>query len=323
MATSSIQSSPLEPFLEAERVVILDGGLATELESHGFDLNDDLWSAKILLEQPEGIRSVHLDYLRAGADCIASASYQATLEGFMGRGLSKDAAAELIQGSVALALEARDQFWSDPEHRIGRLKPLVAASVGPYGAYLADGSEFRGDYDLDEDALVDFHRERWCLLASSGADLLACETIPSRHEARALRRLLEESPDTQALFSFSCKDGAHIADGQKLSRAAKMLDLSEQVVAIGVNCTAPQYVSPLMDEIRSESAKPIVVYPNSGEGWDAERKQWTGVAEPVHFGSKATEWFNLGAACIGGCCRTGPEHVREIRAALVRAVEGT
>ena len=318
MATSSIQSSPLEPFLEAERVVILDGGLATELESHGFDLNDDLWSAKILLEQPEAIRSVHLDYLRAGADCIASASYQATLEGLMGRGLGKDAAAELIQGSVALALEARDKFWSDPEHRIGRLKPLVAASVGPYGAYLADGSEFRGDYDIDEDALVDFHRERWRLLASSGADLLACETIPSRNEARALRRLLEESPDTQALFSFSCKDQQSSSDGTSFRALAEELDDCPQIVALGVNCTAPRYISGLLRAISGATAKPIAVYPNAGEDWNAETKQWVpaGQGSPSLV-SSCREWIDLGARLIGGCCRITPYDIRRVREQLL------
>jgi homocysteine S-methyltransferase len=318
MATSSLQSSPLKPFLEAQRVVILDGGLATELEARGFDLNDDLWSARILLEQPEGIRSVHLDYLRAGADCIASASYQATLEGFMRRELAEDKAAELIQGSVTLALEARDEFWSDPEHRVGRLKPLVAASVGPYGAYLADGSEFRGDYDLDEDALVDFHRERWRLLASSGADLLACETIPSRHEARALRRLLEESPDTQAWFSFSCKDEQSSSDGTSLRALAEELDDCPQIVALGINCTAPRHISGLLRAISGATTKPIAVYPNAGEDWNAETKQWVpaGQGSPSLV-SSCREWADLGAQLIGGCCRTTPDDTRQVRQQLL------
>jgi len=318
MATSSLQSSPLKPLLEAQRVIVLDGGLATELEARGFDLNNDLWSARILLEQPEGIRSAHLDYLRAGADCIASASYQATLEGFMRRGLAEDKAAELIQGSVALALEARNEFWSDPEHRIGRLKPLVAASVGPYGAYLADGSEFRGDYDLDEDALVDFHRERWRLLASSGADLLACETIPSRHEARALRRLLEESPDTQAWFSFSCKDEQNLSDGTSLRALAEELDDCPQIVALGINCTAPRHISGLLRAISSATTKPIAVYPNAGEDWNAETKQWVpaGQGSPSLV-SSCREWVDLGARLIGGCCRTTPEDIRRVRAQVL------
>lgn len=318
MASSFLPSSPLTPLLETQRVVVLDGGLATELEARGFDLNDDLWSARILLERPEGIRSVHLDYLRAGADCITSASYQATLEGFMGRGLGKTAAAELLQGSVDLALEARDKFWSDPEHRIGRLRPLVAASVGPYGAYLADGSEFRGDYDLDEDALVDFHRVRWRLLASSGADLLACETIPSRDEARALRRLLEESPDTQALFSFSCKDQQSSSDGTSLRALVEELDDCPQIVALGINCTAPRHISGLLRAIGGATAKPIAVYPNAGEDWNAETKQWVpaGQGSPSLV-SSCREWVDLGARLIGGCCRTTPDDIRRVRQILL------
>lgn len=318
METSVLASNPLAPFLETQRLVILDGGLATELEEQGFDLNDELWSAKIILEQPDSIRRLHLGYLLAGADCIASASYQATIEGFVQRGLAEGEAGKLLRRSVDLALEARAEFWSDPENRIGRLKPLVAASIGPYGAYLADGSEFRGDYGLNEDALVDFHRSRWRLLASSGADLLACETIPSRQEARGLRRLLEETQEAQAWFSFSCRDEQHLSDGAPLTDVIEELDDCPQIVAIGVNCTAPRHVSGLLRSASDATSKPIVVYPNAGEGWDATTKRWTPVDRdsPTLVGS-CREWFDLGARLIGGCCRTSPDDIRQVRRTLL------
>lgn len=318
MESRVLELNPLAPFLETQGVVILDGGLATELEAHGFDLNDDLWSARVLVERPDSIRRVHLDYLLAGADCVASASYQATIEGFAHRGLDKRTAVELLRRSVDLAIEARELFWSDPENRSGRLEPLVAASIGPYGAYLADGSEFRGDYDLDEQALVEFHRSRWRLLASSGADLLACETIPNHHEARALRRLLEEDPGTIAWLSFSCRDEQHLSDGSQLADVVAELDDCPQVLAIGVNCTAPRYIAPLVRAARAATSKPIVVYPNAGEGWDATTKRWAPVDEdsPTLVNS-CHEWVDLGARLIGGCCRTTPDDIRQVRQNLL------
>lgn len=297
---------------------MLDGGLATELESRGGDLTDRLWSARLLLDDPDLIRAVHLDYLRAGADCITGASYQATIEGLARRGLGREEAAEVILSSVRLAVEARGEFWSVPEHRRGRLRPIVAASVGPYGAYLADGSEYTGSYDLDREGLLAFHRERWRILAASEADLLACETIPSSVEADVLLQLLEETPDVWAWFSFSCRDARSLSDGTPIARVAATLRDEPRVVAVGVNCTPPRFIGALVEEVRSGAAKPVVVYPNSGEAYDPESKRWVGGdAEPVDFGRWGAEWRKAGASLIGGCCRTGPVHVRAIRERLL------
>ncbi|UCG86344.1 MAG: homocysteine S-methyltransferase [Gemmatimonadota bacterium] len=310
-------TNPINRFIEQQGFLVLDGGLATELEVRGADLGHELWSAKVLLEDQELIQCVHRDYLRAGADCIATASYQATLPGLMRHGLTEAEANELLCQSVELALNSRQRFWSDPANRAGRLRPLVAASVGPYGAYLADGSEYTGDYGLDEDDLYEFHRCRWQLLAQAGADLIACETIPSHSEARAIVRLLEETPGRPtAWISFNCCDQTHIADGSPLAEVVREFAAVEELGAIGVNCTPPSTVSGLIKCLTGVTNKPIMVYPNSGEGWDAGRKAWIGLAEPVDFSKLAGEWRTLGASCIGGCCRTGPEHVRIIRQVL-------
>jgi homocysteine S-methyltransferase len=309
-------ANPIQPFLDSRGVLILDGGLASELEWAGFDLDDPLWSARVLLESPEAISDVHRSYLEAGADCIISASYQATIEGFRARGLSLGASERAIRNSVQLAVDARDDFWADGSDPGDRLRPLVAASVGPYGAYLADGSEFTGVYGLDEQSLLDFHRRRWQILASTGADLLACETIPSLREARALARLLTETPDRWAWFSFSCRDGEHISDGTPMVDCVRALAAVERVAAIGVNCTAPVFIPSLVEKIRGVTDSPVVAYPNSGEGWDAEKKCWTGTADPVHFAAAGVLWRNAGAQLIGGCCRTGPEDIRQLRMSL-------
>lgn len=305
--------NPIQPFLEHQGVLILDGGLATELEARGCDLSDELWSARLLLDDPDLIRQVHYDYLAAGADCIISASYQATIPGLMRRGLREAEAAALLTRSVELAQQARDDFWAEPANRAGRLRPLVAASVGPYGAALADGSEYRGDYDLSEDELAAWHRPRWRVLAQSGADLLACETIPSYREALALRRLIEETPQTPVWVSFSARDGDHISDGTPLTVCVAVVEGVEQVVAVGVNCTAPRYIPSLIEAARAATTKPLVVYPNSGERYDATGRGWVGESDPAEFGTYSREWRKLGAALIGGCCRTKPAHIRQIR----------
>jgi homocysteine S-methyltransferase len=287
----------------AKNILILDGGLATHLEALGADLRDELWSAKILVEDPDLIRQVHRDYFAAGADVATTASYQASLTGFAKRGIPRDEAARLIRLSVRLATQARDEAGGG----------LVAASVGPYGAYLADGSEYTGAYDVEEEALLGWHRPRWEILAGAGADLLACETIPSYAEARALARLLAETPDVRAWISFTGRDERHISDGTPIADCAALFAGNPQVVAVGVNCTAPHFVPGLIGQIAS---LPAVVYPNSGEIWDAANRRWLGLADPVEFATAAKTWQAAGASIIGGCCRTTPEHIRQIRSAL-------
>ncbi len=306
--------NPIASILRDYPLIVLDGALATELEQRSCDLRDPLWSAKVLLEAPELIRQLHLDYLLAGADGVITASYQASVEGFTRRGLAPSEALALIQRSVYLAREARDAFWADPAHRVSRPRPFVAASVGPYGAILADGSEYRGDYGLDEAALIEFHRPRLAALLAAEPDIFACETLPCLLEAQALMRLLAEFSEASAWISFSAGDSTHTCHGERLTDCAAALDACHQVVAIGVNCTAPRYVPDLIDAIRAATDKPIVVYPNSGEVYDSARRRWQGTSDGAAFAAQAREWAAHGARIIGGCCRTGPEHIRALAA---------
>ena len=305
-------NNPIQSFLNFQDALILDGGLATELEARGCDLKDELWSARLLLENPALIQQVHYDYFQAGADCGISASYQATIPALMARGLSETEAIELIRLAVRLVTAARDQFWAEPANRAGRRRPIAAASVGPYGAALADGSEYTGDYNLDEAGLVDWHRQRWHILAESGADILACETIPSRSEMGALVKLMAETPGMPAWVSFSGRDERHISDGSLIGDCAAFLDDVDQVVAVGINCTPPSLILSLIREVRSVTQKPIVVYPNSGETYDVVDKVWLGQSVPAELGTYSREWRKEGAALIGGCCRTRPAHIRQI-----------
>ncbi|NWG07786.1 MAG: homocysteine S-methyltransferase [Chloroflexi bacterium] len=304
--------NPIASILNHYPVLVIDGALATELERRGYNLKDELWSAKVLLETPEAIKQLHYDYFKAGADCAITASYQATLEGFIKRGLSREQAVELVKKSVRLAIEARDEFWVDEKNRIGREKPFVAASVGPYGAYLADGSEYRGNYGLTEEQLIAFHRPRMKALIEAGAELLACETIPSPLEARALVKLLGEFPGVSAWISFSCKDEAHVCEEERLEVCIRQVEASPQVAAVGVNCTSPRFIPALIREAKKATSKPILVYPNSGETYDASKNDWDGHSAYSSFGEEAKVWYAAGARLIGGCCRTSPKDIQDI-----------
>ena len=296
--------------------IILDGALATELERRGEDLNDPLWSARVLLESPEKIWAVHLDYFRAGAEVATTASYQATVEGFARRGLDENRALALIRRSVELAAAARSDFLAESGSQAGKL--FIAGSIGPYGAFLADGSEYRGDYGLSEKALMDFHRPRMAALLEAGVDVMACETVPCLMEAQALVRLLAEFPNAQAWISFSARDGQYTYHGEHLSDCAAFLDASPQVAALGVNCTAPRFIPEAIQTLRSGSGKPIIVYPNSGEVYDVGTRSWLGETDSDAYGAKAQAWHDSGASLIGGCCRTTPAHIAEVSKRLRR-----
>jgi homocysteine S-methyltransferase len=304
--------NPLEPFLTKQGFAMLDGALATELENRGADLDDDLWSAKVLIEAPEMINEVSYAYLLAGADIIATATYQASFEGFEKAGIDRSHASSLMQLSVDLAVLARETFWSSAENRRFRLKPLVAGSIGPYGACLADGSEYSGNYGLSRQELVEFHRPRLAELAQSDADILMLETIPSMLEAEALIELLQEFPDSKACLSFSCRNESEVCHGELFAECAALADQSEQVIAVGINCSAPVHVTPLLNSAKSVKT-PLMAYPNSGEVWIASEHRWSGET----CGSLAArQWYEAGARLIGGCCRTGPDDIRRMRTEL-------
>ena len=305
-------TNPITSILTHQSALVIDGALATELERRGYDLKDELWSAKILIEKPEAIKQLHYDYLKAGADCVITASYQASIEGFMKRGLNEQEAIDLIKKSVTLAMEARDEFWADEANRVNRAKPFVAASVGPYGAYLADGSEYRGEYGLTEEQLMDFHRPRMQALIEAGADLLACETIPSPLEAQALVKLLGEFKGVHAWISFSCRDEAHVCEGQQFEACIRQVESSPQVAAVGINCTSPAYIPSLIREAKKATDKPILVYPNSGESYNADQHAWNDDPASHSFGEDAKQWHDAGARLIGGCCRSTVEDIEVI-----------
>ena len=311
------RAGPLKPFLDRGRPFVTDGGLATALEASGYRLNTRLWSAELIISAPAAIRAAHRDYLAAGADCLTTASYQATFAGFSEEGFGDAGAAGLMELSVALATEARDEFWAQEANRRGRLRPLVAASIGPYGAYLADGSEYDGRYGVSAQALDDFHRRRFGVLARSAADLVLCETIPSGLEAEVLLRIVAETPEVWVWMSFCCRDGARLCDGTPVEEVARLCEQTGRVVAVGANCVAPAHVGELVERMRAETRLPVIVYPNSGEIYDAHTRKWRwpadGRGDTGDFGLRALEWIARGATGVGGCCRVGPAEIRALR----------
>ncbi len=300
-----------QSLLQSNKVMVLDGGLSNQLEDQGFDLNNALWSAALLTDNESELIKAHRHYLNAGANCIITASYQASIKGFIEMGISSERAPELITRSVQLAHQAIDEYVQETGDVITR--PLVAASIGPYGACQADGSEYHGDYGISDHELNDFHHYRLQLLDKTKADVLACETIPSYQEAQVLHDLLLDV-ETPAWISFSCKNAQQINDGTDIEKVVQLFANHPNVLAIGANCTSPQYMNELIDRIKQcNTGKAIIVYPNSGEQYDPLTKKWHGTSSPQSCGLAAQTWVASGASIVGGCCRMGPEHIREIK----------
>jgi len=295
-------------------VRVLDGGLASELEYLGADINGPLWSAHVLEDAPEKIAAAHRAYIEAGAECIETAGYQVSRMGYAEVGLAPERADAALLKSVKLARDAASEF---PHRRI-----VVAASLGPYGAALHNGAEYHGSYTCSFADLVDFHRQRIEILASLRAaeapDLLAFETLPSLAEAQAIAEALAPWPHLSAWFSFNCKDERHVAHGELLRDCAEYVAGLPQAVAVGVNCTRPSLIAALIKEMRVAAPLPNVVYPNSGEGWDADARCWAGSNDPSGYGELAAHWFVAGAQIVGGCCRTRPVHIRQVAQAAMR-----
>ncbi len=297
-------ATPWQAILAKRGYVLVDGGLATELEQRGESLSGSLWSASLIETRPEAIRAVHDDFLAAGADVIIAATYQASFEGFAAAGVDRADARAIMRRAVSLACESRDAH---------RATALVAASIGPYGAMLGGGAEYGGDYRVSDTVLRQFHCERLRVLGDAGADLLAVETIPADAEARVLAALLNESPGPPAWVCFSCRDGQYLNDGTAIERAAARFTDVGRVAAVGVNCSDPGQVDTLVERIHGAlPEKDVVVYPNRGGRWDAQSRHWgEGVCEWA-FVELAPRWYDAGARLIGGCCRTSPALVADV-----------
>ncbi|MER6997012.1 homocysteine S-methyltransferase [Streptomyces sp. NPDC000410] len=285
----------------AEGPLVLDGGLSNQLQSQGCDLSDELWSARLLADGPEQIEAAHTAYARAGAQVLITSSYQATFEGFARRGVGRGETAALLARSVELARAAAER--ADQE-------VWVAASAGPYGAMLADGSEYRGRYGLTVRELEEFHRPRIETLAAARPDVLALETVPDTDEAVALL-LAAEGCGVPLWLSYTIA-GERTRAGQDLAAAFALAAYNDQVIAVGVNCCEPADAGRAVALAARETGKPVVVYPNSGERWDAAARAWRG--DVTFDPAEARDWTGAGARLVGGCCRVGPDRIAALAA---------
>jgi homocysteine S-methyltransferase len=304
----------LRSLLARRGTLVLDGAMATELEHAGCDLNHSLWSARVMIESPEHIAAVHRSYLEAGCDLIASATYQASIPGFVAEGFSTAAAEELFSQTIRLASRERDRFVRERQIA-SEDEPLVAISLGPFGAYLADGSEYRGNYAATLPEIEHFHVERLARVAeeirTGHADLVAIETVPSLTEARLCARILE-SLQIPGWISFSCKDGRSTCEGQDIEECARVLDAATSVIGVGVNCSRPEFMAELLEGLGRGTDKPLLAYPNSGEVYNAHTHSWHGDSILSDVETGAARWRAAGASVIGGCCRTTPSDIAEL-----------
>jgi homocysteine S-methyltransferase len=284
---------------------VIDGGLSTQLERRGHDLNDALWTARTLIEQPDAIQAAHADFIRAGADVVITASYQVSTPGFLAAGLTESDAHHALIASVEVARDAI--------HEANSPRPvLVAASVGPYGAITHDGAEYRGRYGLSHQALVDFHRVRIEALTLAAPDLLAIETIPDVDEINAIADVLDGS--IPSWVSITARSSTHLWSGHTIEAAVAAINRVPGVRAIGINCTDPEYVGAILRTMREHTALPLITYPNAGGTWDPQTATWS--SPPVDLAAMVKEWKGIGAVGIGGCCGTDADAIAKIKSAL-------
>ena len=314
MMTPHAMKSDIDSVIEKNGVMVIDGSMSTALEAMGADLNDALWTAKVLAAEPDLVKQVHKNYFSAGADCGITASYQATIPGLMDKGYTKEEAEALIRRSVEVFCKARDEWWQEEGEAAGRAYPLCLAGMGPYGVYLADGSEYTGAYmkDVSEEELYAFHYERASLVAAAGADMLLFETQPSLEEALIAARVGEDL-GKDYWISFSCRDGMRTNRGELVRECAEALSKDHpHLKMVGVNCTKPEYIVSLIGELKKGTDLPIAVYPNSGETYDPVTKTWTKSEDGPDFGEYALKYMAAGAAAAGGCCTTVESHIRQV-----------
>ena len=312
---SDTMSNPFAHWLDTGDPVLLDGGLGTELERRGHTQLGKLWSAALVRPNPTAIREVHREYMEAGAKIITTATYQAALPTLRSTGLHRAEAEDFLRDAVALATRERDRFV----HRhAGHYRPLVAASIGPYGASLSNGAEYTGAYEVSDKQLASYHVERLRILAETDADVIAFETIPSMREARVLLHLVQGLPERWAWLSLMCRDATHLADGTPLSEVLKLAQDVPNLCAIGINCVAPRVAVRAIETVQRYASAPVLVYPNASNDWDRAATKLPDETGPEAFAAEARMWLKAGAQIVGGCCRTTPAHIQALKGAFVR-----
>lgn len=296
----------IKEWAKQQNSIVIDGAMSLGLEERDVNLNNKLWTASAIGYYPEKIKAVHQSYFDEGANVAIVSTYQASVQGYLDQGYSVDEAKALIKRAVKLADAARrDSDSSQPK--------FLAGAIGPYGAYLADGSEYRGDYELSDDAYRDFHRGRIEVLINEGCDLLAIETQPSYQEIKVILDLLADFKDIPVWVSCTLKDEKTLSDGTPFDKVQTLLEENPQVIAYGANCIAPELVTPFLEQVKPNTHKDLVIYPNSGASYSPEVKEWDNTPHSHQtFADYTKQWHDQGAKWIGGCCCTSEPEVRDI-----------
>lgn len=290
---------------ELTKPLLIDGAMSTALEQLGADTNNSLWTASVLANQPALVKKVHQEYFKAGARLAITDTYQANVPAFIKNGYSKQEAHSLIQRAVALAKEARDEYQQETG-----IYNYVAGALGPYGAYLANGSEYTGDYHLSAIEYQQFHRPRLTDILTVGVDVIAIETQPRLDEVLAELDLVKElAPDTLCYVSFSLKDSTRLPDGTPLAVAARTVAKYPNVFAVGVNCIPLEEVTAAIETVHQVTDKPVIAYPNSSATYDPTTKTWSYPHGRRSLVDYLPQWLAAGLTIIGGCCTTTPQDI--------------
>lgn len=286
---------------------VIDGAMSTALEELGYNTQSELWTAAAIIDRPDLIYKVHFNYLKAGADLIMTDTYQANIDAFKKLGYSEPESKGFISHAVKIAQQARDDY----EKETGK-HAYIIGTVGPYGAYLADGNEYRGDYNLSFDEYKSFYYEKIKLIINAGADVIGIETQPKLSETKAILSIIHTLSPIPVYVSFTLKDATHISEGIKLSRAVANVAIDPYVSAIGVNCTKLEIVESALHIMKKVTKKPLIIYPNTSAKYNIKTKKWTKSSNSKDFKDYIIKWYNAGAQLIGGCCTTLPKEINEI-----------
>ncbi|KAF6215599.1 hypothetical protein GE061_010355 [Apolygus lucorum] len=270
-----------------------------------------LWASRFLVTDPEACVATYRELIRSGAGMVFTNTYQATPEAFMTHlELTESEALDVFKESVNLCRRAIK------EEKMQNI--IVAGSVGSINALRADGSEYSGEFcsGISRETYISKHRSRLQALVDGGVDFITFETLPCSEEALALIDLLREFPGIKGWISFFGRNTTEISNGEKFADAAVKCWArgKDQLVAVGVNCLDPAWVTPLFLSLKaSDPTIPFVAYPNSGEKYDTAAKKWTPCESQKRVADYFPEWLDMGIAYVGGCCRNTAEDLRDMK----------
>ncbi|CAI2635763.1 MULTISPECIES: homocysteine S-methyltransferase [Apilactobacillus] len=287
--------------------ILIDSSMSTGLEERGLKLNSNLWTAAALESHEDLIVDVHKKYFDAGSSMTTTNTYQASVPGLVKAGYSENQAIALIKKAVELADRGRNESTNpNPKWLLG--------GVGPYGAFLANGSEYTGDYSLTDEEYIAFHEGRIKAMVEAGIDVLILETLPNINELKAITEYTKQF-DIPVIVAASLRDKSHLADGSSLIEVASFLESQEHVIAYGLNCTKPQLVTPALKVLKQShpTHKPFIAFPNSGATYNPEIKEWNhDDLSFEEFDELIAQWFNLDLKFVGGCCCMTEEQEQHI-----------